>query len=160
MSYSSTFQILFDYHWRTTDRLVDLADGLDAGDFLREVEADGRSIRGLFFHLLATDNGWRQAMETGQRGAGLSSEMYPDLASVRSGFSEEERAWSDYLESLDDGSIEAEIVLESRGRKLAFPRWRILQHLVLHGMQHHAELAQRLTHLGRSPGDLDFIYFA
>ena len=39
------------------------------------------------------------------------------------------------------------------------PLWRVLQHLILHGMQHHAELAQLLTAKGQSPGNLDFIFF-
>jgi uncharacterized damage-inducible protein DinB len=38
-------------------------------------------------------------------------------------------------------------------------RWRILQHLVLHGMQHHTEIAHGLTVKGHSPGDIDFIFF-
>ncbi len=31
--------------------------------------------------------------------------------------------------------------------------------LVLHGMQHHAELALMLTQKGKPPGDIDFIFY-
>jgi len=34
-----------------------------------------------------------------------------------------------------------------------------LQHLILHGMQHHTEIAQLLTLKGQSPGDIDFIFY-
>jgi uncharacterized damage-inducible protein DinB len=37
--------------------------------------------------------------------------------------------------------------------------WRILQHVILHGMQHASEIAKRLTEFGHSPGNIDFIYF-
>jgi hypothetical protein len=40
------------------------------------------------------------------------------------------------------------------------PRWLVLHHLLLHGMQHHAELAQLPTLQARSPGDMDFIFHA
>jgi uncharacterized damage-inducible protein DinB len=40
-----------------------------------------------------------------------------------------------------------------------FPRWRVLQHLALHGMQHATEIAQLLTVKGQSPGDIDFIFY-
>jgi uncharacterized damage-inducible protein DinB len=56
--------------------------------------------------------------------------------------------------------IEAEMSLtDRRGRLWEIPRWRILQHVALHGMQHHAELAQLLTAAGQSPGDIDFIFY-
>ncbi|MFN8458639.1 MAG: hypothetical protein U0401_28965 [Anaerolineae bacterium] len=37
--------------------------------------------------------------------------------------------------------------------------FRQTQHLILYGMQHQTELAQLLTAKGRSPGDIDFIFF-
>jgi uncharacterized damage-inducible protein DinB len=45
------------------------------------------------------------------------------------------------------------------GESAILPRWRIFQHLVLHGMQHHTELAQLLTAKGQSPGDIDFVFY-
>ena len=62
--------------------------------------------------------------------------------------------------SLSDGDIAAEVELTNwRGDRLKLPRWRVLQHLVLHGMQHHAGLARLLTARGHSPGDIDFIFY-
>ncbi|MCP4357328.1 MAG: hypothetical protein GY796_04835 [Chloroflexi bacterium] len=56
--------------------------------------------------------------------------------------------------------IEADIFLTTLGgNTFPFARWRGLQHLILHGMQHHSELARLLTLNGRSLGDLDFAFF-
>lgn len=53
-----------------------------------------------------------------------------------------------------------EIELTSRrGELYTFKLWRVLQHLIMHGMQHHSELAQLLTNEGKSPGDIDFIFY-
>jgi uncharacterized damage-inducible protein DinB len=45
------------------------------------------------------------------------------------------------------------------GHTLSVARWRVVLHLALHGMQHHAELSQLLTDYGHSPDDIDFIFF-
>jgi uncharacterized damage-inducible protein DinB len=40
------------------------------------------------------------------------------------------------------------------------PMWQMLAHLANHGTQHRSEAAVILTEAGRSPGDLDMIFFA
>jgi hypothetical protein len=46
------------------------------------------------------------------------------------------------------------------GRVFGSDRWQVLHHVVLHGMQHHAEIAAQLTSQGLSPGDIDFVFYA
>jgi len=100
-------------------------------------------------------------LETGQQPPPLRREDYPDLESLRAGFESEQAAWEALLGKFGEAEIEADVNMTSlRGETYPIPRWRILQHLVLHGMQHHAEVAQLLTEQGRSPGNLDFIFYA
>lgn len=78
----------------------------------------------------------------------------------RAGFEQEQLAWQTLLNSLSGAEIENVISLTTlAGQVYPVPRWRILQHLILHGMQHHTELAQLLTAKGQSFGDIDFIFF-
>jgi uncharacterized damage-inducible protein DinB len=57
-----------------------------------------------------------------------------------------------WLATLDDGWLER--------RDEGMPFWQMLAHLANHGTQHRAEAAALLTAVGRSPGDLDMIFFA
>ena len=40
------------------------------------------------------------------------------------------------------------------------PMWQLLAHVINHGTQHRSEAAALLTAEGRSPGDLDMVFFA
>ena len=57
-----------------------------------------------------------------------------------------------WLDTLDDAW------LERQDRDIPF--WQMLAHVVNHGTQHRAEAASLLTAAGRSPGDLDMIFYS
>ncbi|NIS79810.1 MAG: hypothetical protein GTO14_06300 [Anaerolineales bacterium] len=160
MSIESQFQTLFAYHWHTNLRLIDLAIKLDESQ-IKEKQGYGRgSIRDLFFHLLRADQSWRIGLETGRQASPLRQGDFPDLKSIRTGFEHERGAWQELLDSFDTEQIAGDISIENRrGESYSFPRWRILQHVLFHGMQHHSELAQLLTAKGKPPGDIDFIFY-
>jgi uncharacterized damage-inducible protein DinB len=160
MSTKQQVQILFRYHWHTTQRLLSLAMQLPE-EVIKASRTYGRgSIQELFFHLLRADQGWRVGLETSKRQFGLQPEDYPTLEAIKSGLINEQQAWDAYLDKLMEDDIQGDVgLLDNNGNERTFELWRILQHLILHGMQHHSELAQALTELGTSPGDLDFIFY-
>jgi len=154
------FQTLFAYHWHTTRRLLDCAANLNPAEVTANPGYGQGSIHTIFFHLLRTDYLWRVRLETGERPQPPAIEAYPTLESLREGFESEAQAWQAFLERLTEEEIMGGIRLADRhGAMHDFLRWRILQHVILHGMQHHAELAQLLTAKGQSLGDIDFIFF-
>jgi uncharacterized damage-inducible protein DinB len=156
----SQFRTLFAYHWHTTTHLLDCAARLDETAYHDRPGYGHGSIHDVLFHLLRTDQSWRLALETGKQLSPAQAESYPMLESLRAGFEQEQSAWRALLERYSATEIEGEISLTNwRGEIVVMPLWRVLQHLILHGMQHHAELAQLLTAWGQSPGNLDFIFF-
>jgi uncharacterized damage-inducible protein DinB len=160
MSQASHYQIQFKYHFHVIRRLVECATKLSDID-LHENPGYGRgSIYDLFFHILRADQSWRVALETGVQTSPLVAEEYPDLEMLQAGFDCEEMAWQAYLEAVQDAQIDEVLPLTTRhGKEMPFVHWRILQHVLFHGMQHQAELAQALTQKGQSPGDLDFLFY-
>lgn len=160
MFVTNQFLTLFAYHWQTTYRLMDCAGTLTESAYHENNSYGHGGIHTLFFHLLRTSHSWRVSLEIGQQPTGLPVAEFPTLAAVRAGIQAEQAAWQRYLESLTPEQITSNISLTNwRGEPFVIPLWRILQHLIIHGMQHHSELASLLTIKGQSPGNLDFIFF-
>jgi uncharacterized damage-inducible protein DinB len=160
MSNFTQYNTLFAYHWHTIDRLMNCASRLDPEDYMDDPGYGRGSIHNLLFHILRTDRSWRIGLETGKQLAPIQQEGYPSLDSLKVGFEQEKSAWLDLLQKTNEIEINGDIDLtDRRGEIYSIPRWSILQHLILHGMQHQTEIAQLLTAKGESPGDLDFIFF-
>ena len=47
---------------------------------------------------------------------------------------------------------------DSRGAAVAVPLWQLVIHVCNHSTHHRAECGMLLGKLGRSPGDMDFVY--
>jgi len=154
------YQTLFAYHWHTTRQLMACAARLSEAEYTENPGYGHGSIHDLLFHLLRSAMNWRQTLESGRQPASPTMENFPDLEAIKTGFAGEHAAWEGYLEGLSEAEIDEAMELTNRrGETFLTPRWRVLQHLVLHGMQHHSELAQLLTAKGQSPGNIDFIFY-
>lgn len=68
--------------------------------------------------------------------------------------------WESYAETLDDEAAASSIeVVGGDGLKRSMRVDKLVSHVMNHGSHHRAEIALMLTHLGRSPGDLDLVFF-
>ena len=151
---------LIAYRFHTTWRLLEKAALLPREAYFEHPGFGHGSLHDLFVHLLGVDEAWRVALETGRQPPHRPPEAYPDLPAVRAGFEREQDAWDALLARYSPDEIARDIHFITRaGGHADVPLWRILHHIVLHGMQHHTELAHLLTAHGQSPGDLDFIFF-
>ena len=99
---------------------------------------------------------WRTAVETGQQPTSHGRKL-PRFGRCTGGLAEDQAKWLAYVAGVDPT---ADITLTTRtGETSTTPLWRILQHFILHGMQHHSELAQLLTIVGRSLENIAFIFY-
>ena len=153
------FQTLFAYHWHVTQRLLEAAAQL-APEVYAQAQIEGdRTLHDVLLHLRNASRNYRLVLETGQRPPRPDSATVPDLPAVRAAFAEEQTRWEALLARLTADEIESRMDVVLRDGPTRFPRWHFLQQVVLHGMQHHAEIADFLTRHGQSPGDIDFIMF-
>ncbi len=62
-----------------------------------------------------------------------------------------------YLNRLRDTDLNQTVSLQNRdGERFKRVLWQPLLHVITHSVQHRAEVAEALTALGYSPGNLDF----
>lgn len=142
MSAKGQYITLFDFHWDTTTIMLKCAAGLDETSYKHHPDFGRGSIHDLLIHLLRADQSWRIGLETGKQMTEVDAETYPSLEAVSTGFESERTAWTELIEGYSNDEIMGEIELTSRrGELYTFKLWRVLQHLIMHGMQHHSELA-------------------
>ena len=155
------FKTLFAYHFHVRRTMLDCANRISEQNYLADPGYGRGSLHSLMFHvIIASEKSWRIGLATGIRPQRENIEDYPSLAVIVSTFEQEKKVWLSVLDNLTPGEIEGQMNLTNlNGRNFLIPRWRILHHILFHGMQHHSEMAQLLTSYGQSPGDIDFIFF-
>jgi uncharacterized damage-inducible protein DinB len=154
------YQTLFAYHAASMRRLLDAAGQLADAAYRENPGYGHGSIHNVCVHLLTALRSWNESLITGQQGPRLRAEDYPDLAAVRAGLEAEWATTNMYVAGLSAADIEAVAQMRRRNGEVSnMPRWRVMLHMVAHGLQHQSELAHLLTLKGQSPGDLDFILF-
>ena len=146
---------LFAYDRWATRKILDALmrdGGIDEATWSATNAIDERGLGGILVHHLGASLRWRHGLaETGESHR-PESEPLPTAAALCAAWDDEWETREPWLASLDD----AWLLRDDEG--VAF--WQMLAHVVNHGSQHRAEAAALLTAVGRSPGDLDMIYFA
>ena len=149
------FQTLFAYQGAMYQRLLDCASLLDEATYQQKQPYRMGSLHDILFHVLYWHNLWRVGLEGDSNYGGFQAQDFADLAALRTGIHNEQREWQRVLADLHDNAFEEEQSVLG----VTAPRWRILQHLILHSMQHHSEAAALLTAKGYSPNSIDFIWY-
>jgi uncharacterized damage-inducible protein DinB len=157
----SFLETLYDYNDWANRRILELARELPESDLLAPSGLSHGNLMATLAHVLFAQWIWR--MRTQER----YSPAYPipwddplTFSQLESRWSEEEKAMRAYVASLGEGEINRVIRYKTTsGQAYENTLWQLLVHVVNHGTQHRSEAALRLTALGHSPGDLDFIIY-
>lgn len=152
---------LFEYAYQANQQLLAKAAELTPEQFVQGSAFPHGGVRDTFVHILFADWIWRSRLQGNSPKAGdpmPSPGDYPDLASLRSALYEDERQMRAYLAGLQDADLGSKFTYTtSKGIPYQQVVGQILVHVIIHGTQHRAELAQMLTELGHSPGDIDYL---
>lgn len=155
-SFPQTYQIQFSFHFDVTQRLLELARALPEDVYRAKNGYSHESMHNTFVHLLGADNFWRHVIAD-MPIPDLEPEDIAGIDALASMLEVERKGWHELLATFDSATLLGPFDLQSPYGARVFPMWRPLQHLILHGMQHHTELARMLTEAGRLPGDIDFL---
>lgn len=156
MSYAEQARSLAAYNRWADDHILAIAGEL-APDAIASDCADGRSIDGTLRHALMTQTWWlgnwtgvprsrddlREILET-PRLADVYAKAHDAIDALINRTPEER--WAEAVEFKFPNAP-----------SLRLPMWQTFAQVMLHGVQHRAQLAAALTALGRSPDDMDYI---
>jgi uncharacterized damage-inducible protein DinB len=152
---------LYGYNEWANTRIFDAAEKVTSADLSRSAAEGQRNLQALLFHIVRTEWFWRNLIQHKARPAHPPQpEAYPDLAALRAFAQAEAHLGRQLVEQLSEEEIDSVIhVLDRNGQPSALVVWHALLQVLIHGVQHRSEAGLILTHLGQSPGDLDFILF-
>ena len=152
---------LFDYNYWANARVLKAAAQLTPDQFTMPHGLSHGSIRGALAHVLAAEIVWRVRCQSGLSPTALPAEGdFPTLDALRARWAEEEAALRAFIASLTDEQLTHSIEYKTtKGVPQSSILWQVLAHVVNHGTQFRAEAAVALTAEGRSPGDLDLLFF-
>ena len=152
---------MLDYHYWARDRMLDAVEGLPPEQYARDLGSSFKSIRETVVHMYAAEWAWYSRWQGTSPAALLTSEPYPDVASIRRAWTETEanvRAFANRLGASGVAKvIDYKLLNGSAG---ASPFWQMLQHVVNHASYHRGQVTTMLRQLGAQPAKpMDMIAF-
>jgi uncharacterized damage-inducible protein DinB len=149
---------LFAYNSWANDRILDQALRLSPEQFAGASLGACRLADSLH-HILVAEILWLQRWQ----GIALEPSSLPEVlpaAALRQRWALERAKMVRFLEGLDGEAVNRTLTYRRRPDEVrTHVLWQLMLHVVNHGTQHRAEAALVLTHLGHSPGDIDFTIF-
>jgi uncharacterized damage-inducible protein DinB len=152
---------LLDYHYWARDRLLQAVDPLTPEEFTRDLGSSFKSIRDTVAHIYAAEWAWYQRWQGQSPAALLPTDLFPDVAAVRSQWLELEGKMRQFVDGLGETGVRRVIdytLLSGQAGKSTM--WQMLQHVVNHASYHRGQVTTMLRQIGAAPGkSMDLIAF-
>jgi len=152
---------MLDYHYWARDRLLAALDPLTPEQFDRDLGSSFKSIHDTVVHIYAAEWAWYMRWTGTSPTALLTPDQFPDVASIRAAWTENEARIRAFVDGLGEAGISR--VIEYKllsGQPGASPIWQMLQHVVNHASYHRGQVTTMLRQLGAKPAKpLDMIAY-
>lgn len=127
-------------------------------ELLTVVEIDGFfPVRDTLVHIMTCQELWLERWQGQQPSPELQPEEFPDLAAIEARWEIVDRQTDAFRRLLTDEQLLLPITYEGmRGGRFSYPLWQAMLHQANHATYHRGEIAALLTHLGASPGEMDY----
>jgi uncharacterized damage-inducible protein DinB len=156
MSLAEHARLLFEYNRYANAIVLDHALDLDDAALDATGDASRGSIRACLQHIVSAQAVWLSRWN----GRPLRALDVTTRESLRAAFEASDDALREFASELDDASW-ARLVdyTDTKGNPHTVPLGVLITHVVNHGTLHRGEAGVMLAAHGRSPGDLDFVFF-
>jgi len=142
--------------------VYDIAAGLTAEEFGRDLGAFFKSVKGTLNHLLVVDRVWlgRLTGEGAPGITGLDQILFEEFEPLRAARAAEDERIAAYVEALDPVALGETVTYRSlMGGSFQDRRVDILTHVFNHQAHHRGQAHALLTRLGRPSAEIDFLFF-
>jgi len=154
------FRLLYEYNSWANQRTLDSCNVLTGEQFTRDLGSSFRSVRDTLAHIYGAEWLWLERWHGRIPNALPLSSNFPDLASLRSRWTELETNLHTFISSLTSSELERIIKYKNtQGVPFEGPLWPMLQHVVNHSSYHRGQIATLLRQLGAKPVSTDLIAF-
>ena len=151
---------LYDYGVWANEKLLALAAQLNDEQFNRRLSQGYQSIHDTLAHLASADWRWfARWRDATPLPAMLTGADLPTVDAISAKWAELIPQRRAYIESLSETQLDETIVWARERETQTLPRWQAMLTCANHGTQHRSEIAAMLTDMGRSPGNLDYVYY-
>ena len=152
--------LLYKYNQWSTAKILNAASGVSEEQFRAPAEFPHGGLRGTLVHALFAEWIWRTRWEGTSPTHRLKAEDFPTFESLRARWIDEERKLLAFVDNVTNEKLNATFDYTStEGKRHTRILWQTMAHVVNHGTQHKTEAAAILTGFGRSPGDIDLIWY-
>ncbi len=119
------------------------------------------NIHDTLAHTFAAEYVWFSRVQAGVSPPHLfSAADFISFTDLKAAWDQNSANFAVYLNALTDEECARTVTYTTtEGEPLSQTVWQILHHVIIHGMQHRAELAAALTTFGYSPGNIDYIIY-
>jgi uncharacterized damage-inducible protein DinB len=142
---------LFAYDRWATERVLATLDGVSDDVWSRSDAVGERGLGNILVHQLGAAQRWRNAIQQSDVQPRPELEPLPTVDGLRTWWAAEWLAVDEWMPTITQG------LLDHVEEGVAV--WQMLAHVINHGTQHRSEAALLLTEIGRSPGEIDMIFY-
>ena len=152
---------LYDYTCWARDQILVSIGQLAPEQLVAPSALSYGSMLGTLTHILNAEYLWRVRCQQRVSPTSVRFERpIENLQALQQIWQAEEMLMRDYLHRLEDRDLDEPIAYVGlRGQACEDLLWQIILHMVIHGESHRSELSAKLSELGQSPGNLDFIIY-
>jgi uncharacterized damage-inducible protein DinB len=156
MTEAAQLRRLVAYNQWANERILSAIDGMTAAELARPVDAYIGSLDKNLGHVLLATRVWlaRWKGAPPRRLGDPVTEPWP------AAYAATHAEFRDFVGALTDASADRIVEYkDSKGNPFQMALSQLVTHVVNHGTHHRAETGMLLERLGRSPGDMDYVYY-
>lgn len=153
-------RFIYAYNYWANQRLLDTCEKLTQEQFLagKGHSNPDASIRDTLVHAMGAHEVWLARWGGVSPTRMLAPQDFGTLALIREYWEQVEQHTNGFVQAVEENILEEVMhYTNTRGDAFAYPRWQTMLHQVNHATQHRSEVAQMLTALNYSPGELDML---